>query len=119
MPYKRLISYLSGLLAFDYTITCTNATEDDYKIGKNKNAYQKELDKVYDFLDKFNVKKEFAGVTRQLLRNDAFFFCFVDHSHHVASKVDNLFQVARADAKHHRKTRGYRAQKPHVRDRYR
>jgi hypothetical protein len=92
MPYKRLISYLSGLLAFDYTITCTNATEDDYKIGKNKNAYQKELDKVYDFLDKFNVKKEFAGVTRQLLRNDAFFFCFRNEGdRYLFQELDNAY----------------------------
>jgi hypothetical protein len=92
MPYKRLISYLSGLLAFDYTITCTNATEDDYKIGKNKNAYQKELDKVYDFLDKFNVKKEFAGVTRQLLRNDAYFFCFRNEGdRYIFQELDNAY----------------------------
>ena len=88
MPYKRLISYLSGLLAFDYTITCMNAKEEDYK----KKGYLSELDTVYDFLDKFNVKKEFASVTRQLLRNDAFFFCFRnDGDRYIFQELDNAY----------------------------
>jgi hypothetical protein len=88
MPYKRLISYLSGLLAFDYTINCMNAKEEDYK----KKGYQAELDTVYDFLDKFNVKKEFATVTRQLLRNDAFFFAFRnDGDRYIFQELDNAY----------------------------
>jgi hypothetical protein len=88
MPYKRLISYLSGLLAFDYTITCLNAKEEDYK----KKGYLSELDDVYNFFDKFDVKKEFATVTRQLLRNDAFFFAFRnDGDRYVLQELDNSY----------------------------
>jgi hypothetical protein len=88
MPYKRLISYLSGLLAFDYTITCSNAKEEDYK----KAGYLKELDSVYDFFDKFDVKKEFGTVTRQVLRNDAFFPAFrMDGDRYVFQELDNAY----------------------------
>lgn len=88
MPYKRLISYLAGLLAFDYTITCLNAEEEDYK----KTAYKKELDNVYLFFDKFDVKKEFGAVTRQLLRNDGYFFAFRnDGDKYVLQELDNAY----------------------------
>lgn len=68
MIYKRLISYLSNMLAFDVTYT-SNAEGDDYKTPK----YKKDLNTIENFLDKFEYKKEFHSVVRQMLRNDAFF----------------------------------------------
>lgn len=70
MLYKRILYYLSGMLSFDLTYTCKNIKNDsDYK----SKSYLNDLKIVTDFLDAFNVKKEFKTVTRQLLRNEIFF----------------------------------------------
>jgi len=88
MPYKRLLMYLGNLLAFDYTITCSNAEEKDYKTP----AYQKDLDKVWDFFDKFNVKQEFGVAVKQMLRNEAFFFMMrMDGDKYVLQELDNSY----------------------------
>jgi hypothetical protein len=68
-PYKRLLSYLGGLLSWDLSYTCINATFKDYSSSK----YQKDLGIVFNFLDKFDYKKEFSVVVRELLRNEAYF----------------------------------------------
>ena len=73
MVYKRLISYLANMLAFDITYTST-ARGDDYKTPK----YRKDLEAVENFLEKFDYKKELAVVVREMLRNDAYFGCFRD-----------------------------------------
>ena len=52
MMYKRMLLYMSTMLSFDLTITCTTP-DVDYK----SSAYKKDLTAVYEFLDKFNIKK--------------------------------------------------------------
>jgi hypothetical protein len=71
MIYKKLISYLANMLAFDITYT-SNAEPDDYKSPK----YKKDLKSVETFLDKFEYKSELRIATKEMLRNDAYFACF-------------------------------------------
>jgi hypothetical protein len=73
MVYKRLISYLANMLAFDVTYT-SNAKPDDYKTPK----YKKDLEAVEKFLDRFEYRKELRIAVKEMLRNDAYFACFVD-----------------------------------------
>ena len=73
MVYKRLISYLANMLAFDITYT-SNAIPKDLTTPR----YQKDLEGVEEFLEKFEYKKELRVVVREMLRNDAFFGCFVE-----------------------------------------
>lgn len=73
MIYKRLLSYLSNILAFDVTYT-SNAKPDDYKTPK----YKKDSEVVDSFLEKFNYKYEFSIAIREMLRNDAYFGVFRD-----------------------------------------
>jgi len=68
-PFKRLLSFLGGFLSWDMSYTCINATYKDYSSKK----YQDDLKIVFSFLDKFDYKKEFAVVVRELLRNEAYF----------------------------------------------
>jgi hypothetical protein len=69
MMYKRMIYYLGNMLSFDLTYTCMNAEISDYK----SKEYKKDLVEVYDFLDKFDIKKEFKKVLRQLVRQEVFY----------------------------------------------
>ena len=73
MVYKRLISYLANMLAFDITYT-SNAKPDDYKTPK----YKKDLDIIESFLEKFSYKSEFRIAVKEMIRNDAYFACFRD-----------------------------------------
>ena len=68
MSYKRILSYYSTLLSFNYTYT-SNASASELKSP----AYKKEVKIVEDFLDKFKVKREFPKVMHQLMREDAYF----------------------------------------------
>lgn len=73
MLYKRIIYYLSGMLSFDLTYTCKNISKNsDY----NSTEYKKDLKIVQNFLDSFDVKKEFKLAVRQLVRNEVFFSIF-------------------------------------------
>jgi hypothetical protein len=74
MIYKRTLHYLGNMLAFDIVPICTNASGEDY----NSPAYKKDEAKMYDFLDKFDYKNEFTKISRQLLRQDAYFGVFRD-----------------------------------------
>lgn len=73
MVYKRLISYLGNMLSFDITYT-SNAGEKDYTTPK----YRKDITSVERFLDRFEYRKEFRTVVKQMLRNDAYFGCLRD-----------------------------------------
>ena len=73
-PYKRLLSYLGDMLAFDITYSSTNAKAKDY----TSPAYKKSIGVVETFLDRFDYKKEFRMVTKEMLRNDAYFGCIRD-----------------------------------------
>ncbi len=72
MIYKRVLYYFGGLLEFNFSYTCMNAEEKDYK-GK---PYQKDLKVVEEFFDKFNPKQEFRNVIKQLMRQEAYFSVF-------------------------------------------
>ena len=73
MVYKRLLSYLANMLSFDLTYT-SSAEADDYITPK----YKKDLTAVEKFLNRFEYRKEFRTAVKEMLRNDAFFACFVD-----------------------------------------
>lgn len=68
MPYKRLIDYLSGMLAWDLTYT-SDVDEKEY----DSSAYKKDLKIAEEFFYRFDYKKEFNTAVRQLFRNEAFF----------------------------------------------
>lgn len=69
--YKRLISFLGNMLSFDLTMTAINADESDFGTV----AYKKDLKSVENMLCRFDYQKEFNIITREMLRNDAFFGC--------------------------------------------
>lgn len=71
MIYKRLLSYYANMLAFDVTYT-SNAKKDAYSTPR----YGKALDAVESFLYKFDYKREFRMVVREMLRTDAYFGAF-------------------------------------------
>lgn len=66
--YKRLLSYLNSMLAFDLSMTCVNAEKEDY----GTMAYKKDQKLMEEFLDKFDYQKEFAIATKEMLRNELF-----------------------------------------------
>jgi hypothetical protein len=68
--YKKLLSYLGTMLAFDLTYE-SDAKSNEYRGPK----YQKDLDVVKRFIDGFDYRSEFSTITQQLLRNEAFFGC--------------------------------------------
>lgn len=76
MIYKRMLGYIAQMPSFDYTVTCINAKKEDYKSEK----YQKDMDAVYGFLDKFDVKKEFKQIMDQLLLNETYYGVLRDES---------------------------------------
>jgi hypothetical protein len=67
MPLKRIFSYLSSQLGYDYTYTCLNA-DSNY----TKKPYLNDLNKLLNFTDRFDHKHAFRNVSRQLLRNELF-----------------------------------------------
>jgi hypothetical protein len=70
MIYQRLLSYYGNMLSFDYTYTCDNIESiNDYKSSK----YKADLRAVEDFMQKFDVKKEFKKVMQSLIMKDVFF----------------------------------------------
>jgi hypothetical protein len=67
--YKRLLSYMTTIMAFDLTYECIDAKYEDYSTVK----YKRDLDILKKFLDNFDYKKEFQSVVMELLRNEAYF----------------------------------------------
>lgn len=68
MIYKRMIGYLGNLLAFDLTYTPI-ATKEEMR----SKTFKKDREIMIDFLDRFDVKKEFKTIMKQLIRQEAFF----------------------------------------------
>lgn len=68
--YRKLISYLSNMLSFDYTYS---SKAYDGKSDYTSFAYKKDLSAVEDFFIKFDHKKEFLHMTRQIIRNEIYF----------------------------------------------
>lgn len=73
MVYKRLITYMADMLAFDITYT-SSAEPKDYETPK----YKKDLKTVEDILEKFAYKKELSIAAKQMVRNDAYFAAIRD-----------------------------------------
>jgi hypothetical protein len=70
MLFKRILGYFANLLAFDLTYVCKSISgKEDYK----KRTYSSDLKTVEEFFDKFNYKKEFKTIMKELLRSEAFF----------------------------------------------
>jgi len=68
--YKRILQYMANLPAWDITYHCKNIKDSkEYKSPK----YQKDLDIVKDFLDKFDYRKEFGTALKQMFREETFF----------------------------------------------
>lgn len=68
--YKRILQYMANLPAWDITYHCKNIKDSkEYKSPK----YQKDLDVVKDFLDKFDYRKEFGTALKQMFREETFF----------------------------------------------
>lgn len=68
--YRRILLYFSGLLSFDWNYVVTNIKDEkEY----NSKAYQKDLNIVQDFFDRFNMKDSFKTVMREMLRNETYF----------------------------------------------
>ena len=73
--YKRIISYLSNLPAWDYTYYCKNVKKSsEYK----SEPYNKALNVLKDFMFRFDVKGQFSSALRQLLRQETYFTVFRD-----------------------------------------
>lgn len=68
--YKRLLSYLGNMLDFGLSYS-SNAKSTDYKSP----AYNKDLDEVKKFFDRFDYKQEFSTAVKQMLRSEAVFYC--------------------------------------------
>lgn len=69
--YRKLISYLGNMLAFDFTyVGIANNGDTDY----TSKEYKKDMGVVEDFFRRFDHKKEFTYITRQLLRKE-YVFC--------------------------------------------
>ena len=69
--YRKLISYLGNMLSFDFSyVGIANKGKTDYA-GK---AYKADMINVEDFFRRFDHKREFTYITRQLLRKE-YVFC--------------------------------------------
>jgi len=74
--YKRLLSYLGNIPAFDFTYVCENADEKDYKSSDKRSQYRKDFNIFKEFMQSFDYKQEFGKVVKELFRNEAYFSIF-------------------------------------------
>ena len=72
MLYKRMLGYIGNLLSFDLTFYPTNAKPADLRTKK----YKKEHEKIQNFLESFDYKKEFKKVMRMMLSRETHFTQF-------------------------------------------
>ena len=71
--FNRTISYYAGMLSFDLQIVCKNAfTNEEYE----SDQYQRDKRVVYNFLDNFDYKAEFAKVVKEVLRHETYYTWF-------------------------------------------
>ena len=75
MPFKRILSYLASLPAFDLTYTVKN-TKSIESYGEPKFKKDKEI--IFEFLDKFEYEYSFRNMLKQLLRNEVVVFTVRD-----------------------------------------
>lgn len=70
MSYKRILQYMANLPSWDLTYYCENVTDiKDYKSP----SYKKATNIIKDFLNRFDYRKEFSTVVKQLFRQEAYF----------------------------------------------
>lgn len=70
---KRTIDYLGNLPSFDYTFSCININDmTEY----NSKEYQEDYLRVKEFLSHFDVRGQFAFMTRRMLTIDAVYAVF-------------------------------------------
>ena len=67
--YKRMVHYLADILTFDWYPIPINATKEEMK----KPTFKKDYEKVCDWFDKFNVKKEFKKAMLKICLEDGYF----------------------------------------------
>ncbi|MFA5602962.1 MAG: hypothetical protein WDA21_04490 [Bacilli bacterium] len=67
MSYKTLVHYLSNILTFDYIIVPIGNVPEEEK--KNK-EFLKDLNKAFDFFDKFDHMFEFRKALRAMVKED-------------------------------------------------
>jgi hypothetical protein len=66
-PYKKLIHYYADSLSFDWYPIPTNVKSDkDFK----KDTYKKDWDRMWEWFDKFDVKKEFRKILLGMILED-------------------------------------------------
>lgn len=70
MIYKRNLSYIKDLPAFDLSIQCKNAESlSDY----DSEEYKKDLSEVKDFLNKFDYRNEFKRALFNMLNSETYY----------------------------------------------
>lgn len=73
MIFKRTLMSYVNMLAFDYQIIPTDAfTQSDYE----SDAYIKDLQRVYNFCDKFRPKDQFRRVVFELMQSEVYYTWF-------------------------------------------
>jgi hypothetical protein len=88
-PYKRLLNYMADILSWDFTYTCKNIKDiSEYK----STEYKKDLNVVKDFFLKFDHKKEFQTILKQLYRQEAYFSVLRDEGElYVMQELDPTY----------------------------
>lgn len=70
MPYKKMLEYLSNLPSWGMSYYCQNISDPkEYK----SSAYKKDLEIFKDFTYKFDYKKEFATILKELFRSETYY----------------------------------------------
>lgn len=67
--YKRMVHYLSDILTFDWYPIPINATEEDMANSK----FKKDYDRMCEWFDRFDLKKEFAKAMLKICLEDGYF----------------------------------------------
>lgn len=76
MLYKRVLLYYSTLLSFNLSINCINAFEEkDYK----SKEYKRDYSIVKDFLNHFDIEREFKKIVKMIVRDEVCFTAFWDN----------------------------------------
>ena len=73
MIFARTLKSYVNVLAFDLQVVCTNAfTDDDFK----SDEYQKDKQRINQFLNSFDYKAEFGRVVEQLMTTEVGYYWF-------------------------------------------
>ena len=73
MIFARTLKSYANVLAFDLQVVCTNAfTDDDFK----SDEYQKDKQRINQFLNSFDYKAEFGRVVEQLMTTEVGYYWF-------------------------------------------